>query len=110
MVDEWEQKRVSEYLNSRNYSLREVQEREAKEQYETTCHSECKWKQAFQHERQLHLNTLEMLKKADSNVERVFVKTRDIVQFMEDVVAFVGEREFTPKTQDRPIKKGVSFE
>ena len=60
MVDEWEQKRVSEYLNSRNYSLREVQEREAKEQYETTCHSECKWKQACRDERLLHLETLEM--------------------------------------------------
>ena len=43
-------------------------------------------------------------------MERVFIKTRDIVQFMEDVVALVAEREFTPKTQDRPIKKGVSFE
>jgi len=65
------------------------------------------WKEAYQFEHEEHKKTILMLQKTMEESDRIFVNTRDMIGFMERL-AFDGK--VPEKVENRPIKKGVSFE
>ena len=65
------------------------------------------WKKAYQVEHEEHKQTILMLQKTMEESDRIFVNTRDMIGFLERL-AFDGK--VPEKVENRPIKKGVSFE
>ena len=50
-----------------------------------TVESEVDWKAAYQFEHEEHKKTLLILDKAMEESDRVFVKTRDMIRFLEEI-------------------------
>ena len=74
---------------------------------EDLCPEARRWKAAYQFEHEEHKKTILMLQKPMDESDRIFVNTRDMIGFMERL-AFDGK--VPEKVENRPIKKGVSFE
>ena len=74
---------------------------------EDLCPEARRWKEAYQFEHEEHKKTILMLQKTMEESDRIFVNTRDMIGFLERL-AFDGK--VPEKVENRPIKKGVSFE